>query len=88
MMRLFRRNRKVVARQRVLNHPFAALGEPAGADYRGVPTTVCPCGSDMLLICCIFDPQELLPGMFMLDAMCACCGALLTVADPTLLEDY
>ena len=84
-MRLFRK-RKVVAPQRVLNHPFAALGEPVGADYRGVPTTVCPCGSDMLIICCIFDPEENLPGMFMTDAMCAHCGALLTVADPTLLD--
>ena len=78
--------RKVVAPQRVSNHPFAGLNEPAGADYRGVPTTVCPCGSDMLIICCIFDPEENLPGMFMLDGMCAHCGALLTLADPTLLD--
>lgn len=86
MRGLFRKTRKVVAPQRVFNHPFAALSEPASADYRGVPTLECPCGSDMFLIATIFDQETHLPGLFMLDAMCAFCGALLTVADPTLLE--
>ena len=86
MRGLFRKRPKIVAPQRVFNHPFAALSEPATADYRGVPTLECPCGSDLLLICAIFDQETHLPGLFMLDAMCAHCGALLTVADPTLLE--
>lgn len=86
MIRWLRRKPKTVGNYRVLDHPFAGLGEPVTADYRGVPTLECPCGSNLLLVCCVFDPDTNLPGLILLDSMCAHCGALLTVADPTLLE--
>ena len=52
------------------------------SDYRGVPTYVCPCGYDMFLIAAIFDGETQEPGMYMLDGVCAHCGALVTVPCP------
>ena len=49
------------------------------SDYRGVPTYVCPCGYDMFLIAAVFDGETQEPGMYMLDGVCAHCGALVTV---------
>ena len=62
--------------------PFAGLGEPPTADYRGVPTMSCPCGSEWLVMVFRFDTETRLPGLLLLDGMCACCGALLTLACP------
>jgi len=52
------------------------------SDYRGVPTYVCPCGYDMFLIAAIFDGDTQEPGMYMLDGVCAHCGAIVTVPCP------
>ena len=52
------------------------------SDYRGVPTYVCPCGYDMFLIAAVFDGETQEPGMYMLDGVCAHCGALVTVPCP------
>lgn len=65
-----------------MDHPFHALEDPIRADYRGIPTHECPCGSNWILMCAVFDPDTKLPGFYMLDGMCASCGALLTIATP------
>lgn len=85
-MRKWWRNRKSVGTQRFSGTPFSALSSTGGADYRGMPTLECPCGSNLLLVATVFDPDTYLPGLFMTDVVCAFCGSLLTVADPTLLE--
>lgn len=64
------------------NHPFHALSEGPTGDYRAEPTFCCPCGSDLFLIATIFDPDTRLPGMYLLDAMCAHCGALVKAPCP------
>lgn len=68
-----------------MTHPFVFLTEPAGADWRGTPTMVCPCGNDMLAIVARFDRYTRLPAFYLLDGACACCGALLTL--PTPIDD-
>jgi hypothetical protein len=62
--------------------PFSVCNEPPTADYRGIPTYVCPCGYDLFLICTKFDPDTRMPGMWLMDGMCSACGALLTVSCP------
>lgn len=65
-------------------HPlpwFAHLDEYPSADYRGVPTYVCPCGSDLFLMAAKFDETQL-PGWYLLDGVCAHCGALVTLPCP------
>ena len=52
------------------------------SDYRGMPTFVCPCGSDMFLIAAIFDGDTQEPGMYLLDGVCISCGAVVTVPCP------
>jgi hypothetical protein len=42
----------------------------------------CPCGCEWLVMCFSYDPVERLPGFYLLDGMCAACGALLTLATP------
>ena len=66
----------------MVNHPFHALEDGPTGDYRGTPSFVCPCGSDLLLVACIFDPETRLPGLILLDGMCGSCGSLLTVPCP------
>ena len=61
--------------------PFMALEEPGTADYRGMPTYVCPCGNDLFLMAVKFDESQL-PAFYILDAMCASCGALVTLPCP------
>lgn len=51
------------------------------ADYRGMPTYVCPCGYDMFLIATRFDETQL-PAWYLLDGICVACGALVTVPCP------
>ena len=51
------------------------------ADYRGMPTYVCPCGYDMFLVAARFDESQL-PAWYMLDGVCCACGALLTLPCP------
>lgn len=75
--------------QKSMDHPFHALEDPIRADYRGIPTHECPCGSNWILVCAVFNQETKLPGFYMLDGMCACCGALLTIATPIdEMEDY
>ena len=52
------------------------------ADYRGVPTYVCPCGRDTFLIVARFDETQL-PAWYLLDGVCASCGAIVTVPCPS-----
>lgn len=61
--------------------PFAAFSESPSADYRGVPTYVCPCGYDLFVIAAKFDETQL-PAFYLLDGVCASCGALVTVPCP------
>ncbi|MFM7776338.1 MAG: hypothetical protein ACKN96_08165 [Actinomycetota bacterium] len=53
-------------------------------DIRGLPTPLCPyCGSDLITITAIFDPDTYEISMYLLDnASCAECGALLTAPTP------
>lgn len=62
--------------------PFVGLDEPPSADYRGVPTMTCPCGSDWLVMVFRYDPDTRMPGLLLLDGLCATCGAFLTLATP------
>jgi len=57
-------------------------------DMRGVPTAACPnCGSTMLNINAVFDPETYLVGFYMLDCKCAECNTLLTAPTPVDLEE-
>lgn len=51
------------------------------ADYRGAPTYVCPCGYDLFVMAARFDETQL-PAMYLLDGVCAHCGALVTLPCP------
>jgi hypothetical protein len=53
------------------------------ADYRGLPTHACPCGSALLKVACAFEAGEVV--FYLLDAECFECGALLTA--PTPIDD-
>lgn len=57
----------------------ATPDQPAVADYRGIPTAACPCGSRVLTIHVWFDDEYILAG-YMTDGECTECGALLTIA--------
>ena len=63
----------------VVDVPFDAVTETDAADYRGIPTLQCPCGYNMFIMCASFDPETRLPGYYLLDARCACCGAWVTL---------
>ena len=62
--------------------PFEATYELDAPDYRGFPTIQCPCGYDMFIVCVKFDPKTRLPGFYLLDGRCACCGAWVTLPTP------
>lgn len=47
------------------------------ANYRGVPTHVCPCGEKVFLIRAAFDDYKI--SLYGLDGECVSCGALVTV---------
>ena len=81
----FRKRKKLLNTKGFRAHPLpwaAAILNPDRADYRGVPTYVCPCGYDMFLVAAIFDGETQQPGMYMLDGICTHCGALLTLPCP------
>lgn len=61
---------------------FGALLEGNGSDYRGFPSTVCPCGCDTFIACVKFDDEERLPVWYLLDGVCAMCGSLVTLPTP------
>ena len=52
-------------------------------NYRGIPTHVCPCGSLLFKVKCIFEEGSIV--LWFTDAECELCGALITVPTP---EDY
>ena len=53
------------------------------SDYRGIPTPMCPCGSDLLRITATFDSETYeITGYLIDDASCAQCDALLTAPTP------
>ena len=45
-------------------------------DYRGTPTEVCPCGSKLWNVKCMFENGSIT--MYFLDMECALCGSLAT----------
>ena len=53
------------------------------SDFRGIPTPICPCGSELLRITanCDTETYEII-GYLIDDANCAECGALLTAPTP------
>ena len=56
-------------------------------DIRGLPTHVCPCGSELWKVSTIFKDYQV--AMYFLDMECALCGTIATA--PTLVdmpEDY
>lgn len=55
------------------------------ANYRGIPTHVCPCGSRLFKVGCMFEDNEI--SLWFTDAECALCGAQVTVPTPMDGED-
>jgi len=51
-------------------------------DIRGVPTHVCPCGSELWRVQTIFKDYQV--AMYFLDMECALCGSIATA--PTLAD--
>lgn len=82
---MFRKRQKVLKNKGFSGHPLPwmrHLGEvEERADYRGVPTFVCPCGCNMFLILARFDETQL-PAWYLLDGLCSFCGALVSVPCP------
>ena len=53
------------------------------SDYRGIPTPVCPCGSNLIRLTATFDDETYeISGYFLDDASCAECGSLVTAPTP------
>jgi len=46
------------------------------ADYRGIPTEVCPCGSQLWNLQVMFQDKTV--ALYFLDMECAVCGSLAT----------
>lgn len=51
-------------------------------DIRGIPTTICPCGSKMWNLKTIFEQDTGKIDMYFLDMECALCGTLATAPTP------
>lgn len=54
-------------------------------DIRGIPTTICPCGSKVWDVKTIFDTETGEVDMYFLDMECSVCGTLATAPTP---EDF
>jgi hypothetical protein len=54
-------------------------------DIRGMPTTICPCGSMVWNLKAIFEQDTGNIGMYFMDMECSECGTLATAPTP---EDY
>ena len=53
------------------------------SDYRGIPSPVCPCGSNLFRLTATFDDETYeISGYFLDDASCAECGSLVTAPTP------
>ena len=86
LLQLFRRQKPL---QRNDFSLLQLLTDSTYLDYRGLPTAVCPCGSDLLLLPVVFDSEREISG-YLNEAWCSQCGAMLTVctADPGEVERY
>jgi rRNA maturation protein Nop10 len=52
-------------------------------DLTGIPSTCCiNCGSKVILVKVVFDPEDYEIGMYFLDGKCNECGSLMTVPTP------
>lgn len=71
------------------NQPMDISGlEPTyleAMDIRGIPTTICPCGSKVWDVKTIFDTETGEVDMYFLDMECSVCGTLATAPTP---EDF
>ena len=65
---------------------FGALVREGGSDYRGMPSTVCPCGYDMFIACVSFDDDRTVSS-YILDGVCAACGSLASLPTPIDYEE-
>ena len=54
-------------------------------DIRGMPTTVCPCGSLVWDLKAMFDEETGNISMYFMDMTCSQCGTIATAPTP---EDY
>jgi hypothetical protein len=53
------------------------------SDYRGIPSPICPCGSNLFRLTATFDSETYeISGYFLDDASCAECGSLVTAPTP------
>lgn len=57
----------------------------AAMDIRGMPTTICPCGSKVWNVKTIFDVETGEVDMYFLDMECSACGTIATAPTP---EDF
>lgn len=56
-------------------------------DIRGMPTTICPCGSKVWNLKTIFDTETGEIDMYFLDMECADCGTIATAPTPNDFEE-
>ena len=54
-------------------------------DIRGIPTTICPCGSLVWDLKAMFDAETGNISMYFMDMTCSSCGTIATAPTP---EDY
>lgn len=54
---------------------------PMPANYRDIPTRVCPCGSDLFRLIVHFDENYEI-AMYLLEAECVECDSLITAPTP------
>jgi len=66
------------------------LAITASSDWRGIPTAVCPCGCDLLLVPVVFDAREREISGYVNTAFCTSCSSMLTVPtlDPAEVERF
>ena len=65
---------------------FGALVRRDASDYRGMPSTVCPCGYDVFIACVSFDDDRTVSS-YILDGVCAACGSLASLPTPIDYEE-
>lgn len=56
-------------------------------DIRGLPTTICPCGSKVWDLKTIFDTETGEIDMYFTDMECSMCGTLATAPTPDRFEE-
>ena len=75
------RRRRYKKNKLFFDHPlpwFHSLLEPNKPDYRGMPSSVCPCGNGLFIITASFDRHYGIAGYY-LDGVCTFCGAIVSV---------